>query len=258
MSKQERTEKKPATRRTLTDVTKEARLLSQAKAQPKSSSARPARMKKVILGKSPAKILRWPRPPISAAAPTAGHKKSGPSGTVVATHTVQLASVATAKTPSPTETRTLRAPHQPEPLTSLPEMRAPVRAESHVPRRTETSTSHSPAHLELHEFLRRLESKLDGLPEAVRQLIVGPSGRAKSQPPPDRSAPLDPNQGLDAKAAAEFLGVGRSTFYTLRELPEFPKPIQVGKRCVRYRLSELIAWQATRKVGVGENSTASD
>jgi predicted DNA-binding transcriptional regulator AlpA len=41
----------------------------------------------------------------------------------------------------------------------------------------------------------------------------------------------------------DLLRVARSTLYRLRAAPGFPKLIRLAERTVRYRLSEILAWQ---------------
>lgn len=42
--------------------------------------------------------------------------------------------------------------------------------------------------------------------------------------------------------AADLLGVSERTIHELRRRPDFPKPVELGRRCVRWHLEELRAW----------------
>ena len=44
---------------------------------------------------------------------------------------------------------------------------------------------------------------------------------------------------LDINEVAAALGVGRRTAYTLRARSDFPRPIMLAARCVRYRASDV-------------------
>ena len=47
---------------------------------------------------------------------------------------------------------------------------------------------------------------------------------------------------MNAKQAAEFLGVSEGTMYEYRALGTGPKYIRIGGRLVRYRLSDINVW----------------
>lgn len=38
------------------------------------------------------------------------------------------------------------------------------------------------------------------------------------------------------------LGIGRTKAGEIIKEPDFPQPVDLGGRCIRYRLSEVIAW----------------
>lgn len=51
---------------------------------------------------------------------------------------------------------------------------------------------------------------------------------------------------INVNEAAALLGVARRTVYELRARPDFPKPIALARRAVRYRVADLEAWIATQ------------
>ena len=51
-------------------------------------------------------------------------------------------------------------------------------------------------------------------------------------------------------------GLGRSTIYRLMRRGEFPTPIRIGPRAVRWPQSELDAWLASRPRATGETTQA--
>jgi predicted DNA-binding transcriptional regulator AlpA len=55
---------------------------------------------------------------------------------------------------------------------------------------------------------------------------------------------LAPVEGLDAEAAAHFLGISRSTFYSLEGRGLVPEPVVIGESQRRWRMTELRAWLA--------------
>ena len=56
--------------------------------------------------------------------------------------------------------------------------------------------------------------------------------------------PATTNQSARPKHAAEFLGIGESTFWRwAKERPDFPKPRKLGPRTTVFDLSELVAWR---------------
>lgn len=44
------------------------------------------------------------------------------------------------------------------------------------------------------------------------------------------------------------LGIGATKTHQLIKSPDFPKPVDLGGRCVRYRLSEVLAWAASKRI----------
>ena len=51
---------------------------------------------------------------------------------------------------------------------------------------------------------------------------------------------------IDTNQAAVLLGVARRTVYELRARPDFPKPIALARRAVRYRVADLEQWIAAQ------------
>ena len=59
------------------------------------------------------------------------------------------------------------------------------------------------------------------------------------------SAPV-PTELLDVLGAAKWLGVGRSTFFTLMQEDGFPI-IRLTERCIRFDPNSLYAWALARQ-----------
>lgn len=47
---------------------------------------------------------------------------------------------------------------------------------------------------------------------------------------------------VDAAGAAELLGIGRRAVFELRARGDFPAPVVLASKTVRYRVSDLQAW----------------
>lgn len=43
------------------------------------------------------------------------------------------------------------------------------------------------------------------------------------------------------------LGIGRTKAGEIIKEPDFPQPVDLGGRCIRYRLSEVIVWAASKR-----------
>jgi prophage regulatory protein len=78
-------------------------------------------------------------------------------------------------------------------------------------------------------------------------------------PPMRRSPPVKPGEDSDRESTGyptekliklaelcKLLDMARSTIYKLKMEGRFPEPIKVGYRAVRWRLSDIRAWQNTR------------
>ena len=57
---------------------------------------------------------------------------------------------------------------------------------------------------------------------------------------------------LTVAEVLEATGLSRSTVYVLMRQGGFPEPLKVGPRAVRWRLSEIEDWQATRARAKGD------
>lgn len=93
--------------------------------------------------------------------------------------------------------------------------------------------------------LALLTAKVETLIELMLRVEQRMVAHAKAAS--DAGALADPERGLDVKAAAALLGISRASLYELRKESGFVKPIQVGKRSVRYSRAELLAWQQAQK-----------
>lgn len=51
---------------------------------------------------------------------------------------------------------------------------------------------------------------------------------------------------LDVADMQARYGVGRSTVWAWAARADFPKPIRLSEKCTRWRLSDLVAWEARR------------
>ena len=54
------------------------------------------------------------------------------------------------------------------------------------------------------------------------------------------------SQILRRKDVEAMIGLSRSTIYKLISQEMFPKPVQLGRRAVGWRLSDIEAWLNTR------------
>ena len=59
---------------------------------------------------------------------------------------------------------------------------------------------------------------------------------------------------LTRRQVEELFGLSRSTIYRMmrQEPPEFPPPIRIGQRAVRWKESELSEWVAARPRATGD------
>lgn len=60
---------------------------------------------------------------------------------------------------------------------------------------------------------------------------------------------LQRERGLDPYQVAEILGVARVTLQQWRARGEGPSYYKLGRRAVRYRLADVLAFRAARTVG---------
>lgn len=57
----------------------------------------------------------------------------------------------------------------------------------------------------------------------------------------------DDKHFLNRKQMADFWGVSNSTVDRDRKCPDFPKPVKIGRRGLRWYKSELLAYTARRR-----------
>lgn len=50
-----------------------------------------------------------------------------------------------------------------------------------------------------------------------------------------------------ALSVCGVLCIGRTKAGEIMKAPDFPKPVDLGGRCLRYRLSEVMAWAASKR-----------
>lgn len=58
---------------------------------------------------------------------------------------------------------------------------------------------------------------------------------------------------LNERQVAELVGVSKSTLRRMVSANEFPKPIRIGKRAIRWRRSEVLEWIDSRPRATEEN-----
>ena len=51
---------------------------------------------------------------------------------------------------------------------------------------------------------------------------------------------------LKRREVEEITGLSRSTTYRMVKTGQFPQPVRVGPKAVRWRLSDIIAWLESR------------
>ena len=51
---------------------------------------------------------------------------------------------------------------------------------------------------------------------------------------------------LKRREVEEITGLSRSTIYRMVKTGQFPQPVRVGPKAVRWRLSDIIAWLESR------------
>ena len=61
---------------------------------------------------------------------------------------------------------------------------------------------------------------------------------------------------LNRKQVEELLGIKKSSLYSYMRQGDFPAPIRLSPKCVRWRRSEIEAWLASRPRATGELSAA--
>ena len=73
-------------------------------------------------------------------------------------------------------------------------------------------------------------------------------------PPTTESSP----HMLRRDAVEAATGLSRSTIYRLMRAGQFPEPVKVGLRAVRWRESDLATWLASRPVSHGDGSDSDE
>ena len=51
---------------------------------------------------------------------------------------------------------------------------------------------------------------------------------------------------LNALQVSALIGVSRTTLYRMVLAKQFPRPIRIGQRATRWRLSEILEWMDSR------------
>ncbi len=64
---------------------------------------------------------------------------------------------------------------------------------------------------------------------------------------------LEEERLLNERQVAELVGVSRSTLRRMVLANEFPRPIRIGKRAIRWRKSEVLEWMDSRPRATEEN-----
>lgn len=59
-----------------------------------------------------------------------------------------------------------------------------------------------------------------------------------------------------ALSVCGVLCIGRTKAGEIIKAPDFPKPVDLGGRCLRYRLSEVMAWAESKREGATETTDA--
>ena len=60
------------------------------------------------------------------------------------------------------------------------------------------------------------------------------------------------NKFLRRREVEEITGLSRSTIYRMVKTGQFPQPVRVGRKAVRWRLSDIIAWMESRPLAWGQ------
>ena len=59
------------------------------------------------------------------------------------------------------------------------------------------------------------------------------------------------NRFLRLKEVEQMVGLSRTSIYRLMDSGDFPHPIRVGPRAVRWRLRDIEEWMSERPLAVG-------
>lgn len=63
---------------------------------------------------------------------------------------------------------------------------------------------------------------------------------------------------LRRREVEQIVGLSRSTIYAAISTGRFPRPVRVGSRGVRWRLSDVLLWMASRPMAGEEDKTPGD
>lgn len=58
---------------------------------------------------------------------------------------------------------------------------------------------------------------------------------------------------LTRREVEEMTGLSRSTIYRLLRIGQFPPPVRIGSKTVRWRLSDIVRWMGSRPLAWGHN-----
>lgn len=60
---------------------------------------------------------------------------------------------------------------------------------------------------------------------------------------------LNPERALNTDEVAELLGLHKMTLVAMRKRGEGPAYFRFGRRAIRYRTADVLAWRDARRVG---------
>ena len=66
------------------------------------------------------------------------------------------------------------------------------------------------------------------------------------------------NRFLRRREVEQMVGLSRTSIYRLMDSGDFPRPIRVGPRAVRWRLRDIEQWIAERPLTTGRVGTAGE
>ena len=69
--------------------------------------------------------------------------------------------------------------------------------------------------------------------------------RDRPESPDNRLAQPDPSRLLRLKEVCAMVGFAPSSIYKMIGEHSFPAQVKVGPRCVRWRMSDVLAWQSS-------------
>lgn len=89
--------------------------------------------------------------------------------------------------------------------------------------------------------IERLRNQLSRVAQ-INRPSESPSDRPAARPPVD--AAITAHRLLKLTEVCELAGLGRSSIYRLTAEARFPAPVRVSDRCVRWRMADVLQWQA--------------